>query len=523
MTAGKPSRIRGALAVWAAAAAIGIGLEARAQEGGKPTHGRQVKRRILVNDDGEVRLPDGQRTWEDYLAERLTDAVDTQVDSYLLNVAATDRGPGIVPSIQSSMAFWASEGKLPDVYAEAARRYIRAARGANMEIFASIRMNDVHDASLANASELTYPLKIGRHDLLLGSAEAAKRGRSAYPSDSVMGWFWSGLNWGKPEVRRHFLEFIAFYCPQFDFDGLELDFFRHPLFFRLGEEEESLAAMTEFVRKVRETLDEIGRNRGWPYLLAARVPDCPAFARRTGLDVERWLEDGLLDLLVAGGGYMPYAARLEDLIDAAHRHGVPAYPCLNHFRGPVQMQSVASNFWALGGDGFYLFNYFGVTGQEVNPGWGASDAASLRQIGDPKTLRGLPKLYLPDPGASISYTGYSNAPGQLPVRLIDGSPVELVVGDDVEEAQAQGTLDTMVLRVSVGELPETAGMTVQVNGVSISPEAVRRADAESFEIAAGAPPLRRGLNELVFLPGRHSSGRLSSQVTSVELSVQYTR
>jgi hypothetical protein len=482
---------------------------------------KKTLRRIIVNDDGEVILPGGDRSWDDYLGERFADAVGTQIDSYFLNVAATDRGPGIVNSIQSSMACWASEGEIPNVYAEAARRYIQAARQANMEIFASIRMNDVHDSRFASASELNYPLKVKRPDLLLGAPQALERGRGAYPADSVMAWFWSGLDWSKPEVRGHFLDFIAFYCPQFDFDGLELDYFRHPLFFKLGEEEQNLDTMTEFVRQVRRTLDKIGQDRGRPHLLAIRVLDTPAFSRRTGLDVQRWLEEGLVDLLVVGGGYMPYAGRLKELIDAARRHNVPAYPCLNHFRGPLQMRTVASNFWALGGDGFYLFNYFGVTGREVNPGWGASSAESLGQVGAPETLRGLDKLYKPDPGTATSYIGYNNATGQLPVRLIDGTPVELVVGDDVEEACAGDQLEELRLRVQVADVSKTAAIAVQVNGTSVSREKIQRADETTFDVDLSAPPLHQGINRLVFLPGLGSSGRLSSQVTGVELSVGY--
>jgi len=171
----------------------------------------KVHRRIIVNDDGEAILPGEGKSWDDYLGERLADAVGTQVDSYFLNIGATDRGPGIVNSLQSSMAYWASKKETPAIYAEATRRYIDAARKADMEIFASIRMNDVHDsyqAGTAGAAGLTYPLKVQRPDLLMGSPELLKAGRSAYPPDSVMMWFWSGLDWAKADVRQHFLDLL---------------------------------------------------------------------------------------------------------------------------------------------------------------------------------------------------------------------------------------------------------------------------------------------------------------------------
>ena len=109
------------------------------------------------------------------------------------------------------------------------------------------------------------------------------------------------------------------------------------------------------------------------------------------------MQEGLLDLLIVGGGYMPYAGRLQTFVDLAHRYGIPAYPCINHFREPVAMRSLASNFWALGADGVYLFNYFGVgsgmEGGRMVPQ--VSDPAERRkvlsQMGDPASLRGLEK------------------------------------------------------------------------------------------------------------------------------------
>lgn len=480
-------------------------------------------RRVILNDDGEVRLPLGEQKpdWDSYLGERLLDAVGTQVDSYFLNIAATDRGPGIVNSLQSSMAYWASEQRAPDVYEQATRRYIEVAREAGMEIFASIRMNDVHDRGKPNADALTYPLKKSRPDLLLGNADSMKRGSAAYPNDSLMYWFWPGVDWGEEEVRQHFLDFIRWYCPRYDFDGLELDYYRHPLFFKLGEERQHAAAMTEFVREVQQTLNEIGKKRGREYLLAIRVPDTPAISRRSGLDVETWLEEGLLDLLIVGGGYMPYAARLKELIDLAHQHQLPAYPCVNHFRGPVQMRSLASNFWALGGDGFYLFNFFGVTGEEVNAGWGASDVSSLREIGSVETLRGKDKVYLADTGETRTYIGYSNPENQFPVRIVSGRAVELVVGDDLQAAAAEGLLKEIRLEFTVSNVAADEHVQLRVNGVDVEPGRITRDGESQFAAQLPAKPLRRGVNHAEFSPGRNSAGRLSSQVTNMKLVVRY--
>ena len=61
-------------------------------------------------------------------------------------------------------------------------------------------------------------------------------------------------------------------------------------------------------------------------------------------------------MLIVGGGYMAYGSRLKEFIDLAHTYGVPAYPSTNHFKRPIDAVGQASNFWALGADGVYLFN-----------------------------------------------------------------------------------------------------------------------------------------------------------------------
>ena len=45
----------------------------------------------------------------------------------------------------------------------------------------------------------------------------------------------SMLNWAVPEVRDHMFALIAEQCRGYDLDGFEMDFLRHPSFFRLNE------------------------------------------------------------------------------------------------------------------------------------------------------------------------------------------------------------------------------------------------------------------------------------------------
>ncbi len=498
------------------------------------------QRRIILNDDGEAAVPTGDQTIEDYLAIRFSNTVGTQVDSYFLCVGSTDRGPGHrpdPPKIQDSQNLWFPDMELPQSVDHLTRAYLKATREAGMEIFASFRLNDCHDANAVGSDgfgALSYPLKVQRPDLLLGTDRSTTayphlfegegtKGSTGYPSNSIMSWFFCGFDWAKEEVRQHFLDFILSYCREYDYDGVELDYGRHPMFFKFGAEDENMDEMTEFVRQVREGLDEIGQERGRAYLLAVRVPDSPTIVRKIGLDVEGWLAEGLLDLLVVGGGNMPYAPRLKEFIDMAHQYGLPAYPVINHFDEPIQRRSIASNFWALGGDGVYIFNYYGLPADSERQ-------QCLHQIGDPDMLFGLDKQYVADNGFRWFPYGHEAAPPQFPIGLIYGTPIELVVGDDLQQAAQQGLIEEMRLQVQVSNMDESEGLRILINETPVAAAGIQRVAPDSFEAIVQTPPLRQGTNEIVVLPGPNSMGRIQSRdltwkfpsaVDGLQLSVRY--
>ena len=475
--------------------------------------------RIIVNDDGEVPPPHENRTVAQTLDDRFNETRGTQVDAYFICIASTDRV--VAPAAarpQDCMSQWAKYGKVPQGVDDMVTMYIEQAHKEGIDIILAARLNDIHDSW---EPKLTYPLKVERPDLLLGK-------RQTWAADAVMKLHWSAFNWAEPEVRKHFLDFIMWACAKWDFDGVELDWFRHPLFFRLGEAQANVKNMTQFVRDTRKGLNEIAKKRGRRYLLTARPPDSPKLALRTGFDVEQWLKEGLLDMLMVGGGYMPHGARVKEFIDMAHRHGVHAYPCQNHFIKPEEMHSIASGMWALGADGFYIFNY------DQGVGLDPAKVKCLRQLGSLKTLAGLDKRFLPDTGCKITYLGHTNPNSQFPMPLIGGDPIELVVGDDLAKVKAAGTDVRLTLQLKVShmnnlsKLADVVGgaasgesIAIQVNGRQLPGKAIRRIDATTFVADLDASALVNGINKILVLAGPKAQGRLASAVNSMELIVDY--
>ncbi len=84
-------------------------------------------------------------------------------------------------------------------------------------------------------------------------------------------------------------------CRNYDISGVELDFFRHPVFFKRAAmtgtpcNAEESALMTQLMRRIRIMTEEVAQLRGKPILLAVRVPDSTEYAKACGLDVETWL------------------------------------------------------------------------------------------------------------------------------------------------------------------------------------------------------------------------------------------
>ena len=83
---------------------------------------------------------------------------------------------------------------------------------------------------------------------------------------------------------------------------------RRPPYFRTNAEgnpdagQENRDKMTGLVRRIREMTEDVGVGRGRPIVVVTRIPDDVGLAKALGLDTPVWLEQGLVDILVAGVG-----------------------------------------------------------------------------------------------------------------------------------------------------------------------------------------------------------------------------
>ncbi len=389
-----------------------------------------------------------------------------------------------------------------------------------IEIFWSMRMNDTHDAWGGWYGPLMFaasPLKREHPEWLIATAK--KRGKCGG---------WTAVDFARGEIRDLTLKYFEEVCRNYDVDGVEMDFFRHPVFFKShamggSASQAECDLMTGLVGRIRRMTEEVGLERGRPILVAARVPDNPDYAKAIGLDVTGWMEDGLIDILTVSGYFRlnPWKASAA----WGHQYGVPVYAGLSETRlGDKPAAKVratvecyrgrAANVWNSGLDGVYLFNSFNPR----SPLW--------RQLGDPRTLAGRDKVYTTGArGVNVvrswkadgdRYLNRQIVSPERPLTLAPGdtATVELQVGENPSEAKNA----RVTLRLRTSGLDDAGALTAALDGRPLT-----AAEGSAAEPEFAVPPqlLRRGANPIRL--GLAAGAKTPAKIVDLQLWVRYQK
>jgi hypothetical protein len=474
------------------------------------------QRRVIFNNDGnEVFLfpTDQEVTPENVLAMRTSPLVDSHVDTIVY--CTISAGFGLF-SHQTESGNILTREQYPD---RPGKRNITEdlieqgndilqimvdfSRKHDKEIFWSMRMNDIHDTTHRAPDKphpLFPPLKTLHPEYLMGD-----RNRIGLPPYGS----WTGVNYGLPEVRELAFRFIEEVCEGYDIDGVELDFFRSPVLFKShawGEvvTQEERDALTQFMRRVHRMTHEVSLKRGRPLLISIRVPDSVQYCSAMGIDLPRWLSEGLTDLLVVGGDFL--LSPWKDSVALGHRYNVPVYPCLTYegrkapwfewvgTRSTVESyRARALEAWDAGADGIYVFNLF-------NP-----RARQWRELGDPEMLLKLDKVYhgstvtikfaqqqMPE---GLRFRRLPTLSPEYPEILKPGKPLAttLNIGENVLWGRDQGIVPSLSFELQVQELDDTGNITASING---HPQAGAQLVDDWLTYQPKPQWIRQGINEI---------------------------
>ena len=419
-------------------------------------------------------------------------------------------------------------------------------REAGMQFFPRVRMNshyviDSQHPGYGRFRRENPELLIGRPDELL-------------PENSIEWAIRTGLNYAFPEVRAHMARIIFEVFERFDVDGVELDFMRHPAFFRMEEAYANRYLMTDLVQRVRKRLKAVSAKRGKDLLLAVRVPPTLADSVRIGLDVQHWMTQELVDIVVVGGGFIPFETPVSEFVEAARGTTCRVYGCIEATRyvDERNLRALASRWWEDGASGIYLYNFYTMSAE-----WNRRIYA---QLSDAAAIRHTDKRYEMDRAGPVSpiegHSGafrYASPETQLPVVVQAGSAGEgpvlrMRVSDDVEAASAEGVLDSCNLVLRLQNLAGDNQLEVKLNHeaipwslAQISFAGWKRLQAGSLfwsrypsypveveqagtrvEFTIACPPLKYGENEVeIHLLSGSREGREPVVLEGMEINVAY--
>ncbi len=302
-----------------------------------------------------------------------------------------------------------------------------ACRVSGISPWASIRMNDFHGAKNIQGSFMNLPLL---------KDPAMRLKHSAYSPTQHDPGYRGALNYEQPAVRELMFAQIKEVVEDYDYEGMELDWWRQPLCCEPNATPETVAMMSDWIRSVRALTQKRAAATGRPYPLGLRIPGKLATLKSIGLDVVTLCREGTLDFIAPSGFWfsaweMPHDDLRRQLGESVTIYGVledgpNTLPTRSAQSGLAQrhrfnsasreiLHANAAGKLVLGAEGIEWFNFF-CTDQVRLEGL-ASRYDFLRDIHRLDWLRGQPKHYC----FSLSNRGLVLPPfeitPQLPVTL----------------------------------------------------------------------------------------------------------
>lgn len=438
-------------------------------------------------------------------------------------------------STASNWRIYTNARQMSDAGADPAAVVIEHGHRAGLEVFLSMRVNDVHDLRLPGGLDdpLMSPMKRDHPDWLLGQ-DAPERAVDR-PYAGVQRRAKTAYDFAVPEVRDYKLALAREAIANYDLDGLDWDFCRYPRLFRDGEEQAGAQLLTELMRELKAAVDAKGAASGRPVSFSVRIPGSLDQALSAGIDVRAWLAEGLLDILVVGQA-MGNRHRLpvEGYVEAARGTGVQVIAQNLGLFGQARSLSarllwnerdyystemcraVAAAHWRAGADGIYLFNNHLIPfTRDLN-----YDRQPWKEMADPDLIARKDKHYLLDQREW--------GEGPLPLTLEkpgDEVEVSVDVADDLEAAAGDGALRAVTLRLLIEQLTVVDELELVLNGHSLDSSQARTHQIYNdtwleFDVA---PPLaRQGWNRLsVKVIGRNAMIDCQLALASVEVLVGY--
>ncbi len=182
-------------------------------------------------------------------------------------------------------------------------------------------------------------------------------------------WWQEGLwNLASPSLQEFKLDYITKIMTEYSFDGICIDFLRHLPCLPVGKQWEYRECATEFMSKLKNNMDKLGRG----IAVGAKLPENKESCHADGFDVEKWAKNKLADFVIGGSRtvnpdidwYKKITEGTDTLVytcwDAWHLADAQHNQTRDFYRGML------SNWICKGVDGIVAFNFAPAPHEELS-------------------------------------------------------------------------------------------------------------------------------------------------------------
>jgi hypothetical protein len=230
----------------------------------------------------------------------------------------------------------------------------------DMETILSFRLNEVHLVEQKNHFILSSYWKnnpqwhIGNPGDPLPQVYQDILGPDTSPI--VASWLPGGFDFSFPQVRVRRIAQLKECLERYDFDVLELDFQRFPMYFKPGTESSNITVMTNWISEIRKLMNQADKQH--PVELGVRVMATLEQNTTIGLDPVFWAQNNLVDYIIQSHYLhndfdLPVNSFKEKLPDQ-----FPLYASIEPEKDDSTFLAISRKLWEQGVDGIQLFNFF---------------------------------------------------------------------------------------------------------------------------------------------------------------------
>ncbi|HON05652.1 MAG TPA: hypothetical protein PLB98_04700 [bacterium] len=314
----------------------------------------------------------------------------------------------------------------------------KACRRNKISPWVSIRMNDMHGASLKPEFDFM-------NCKLFKNPEMRLKGTTSNPKEppSVS---WQGLNYEKKQVRDYMKALIQDCIENYDYEGIELDWTRTPLCCEVPASQEAVNLITNWHSEIRQICEKKAKKTEKPFYMGIRYAGTFEQLKQIGIDIPEMAKLGIIDFVCPTNTWQTSWDIPCDKIKENLGMDISVYGVIElgtnwlmvYFPGakenvsigasdargyrlsafsPEVLRGNSAGKLILGCDGVEIFNFFCADTPGHWPWEEANcfaDYSSLRNLHNVEFLKGKPKFYTFSSGVGFYANNLFETIGQVP-------------------------------------------------------------------------------------------------------------